>query len=263
MCNAHLPTQPPNRVLYLKSLIQREAPLQLLTTYDLLILPTFPSPSCREFPPQCRTYYVMPAIVLQNIRKLGVLGGTFDPIHYGHLQIAEEARGRFALDAVLFIPAGEPPHKPHGQASAEQRFVMTELATADHPQFAVSRLEIDRPGAAYTIDTLQALREQYPEAALYLIMGADMAMDFPTWREPARILSLARVIAVTRPGVPEARLRRHLATPAMQGVELLVAPGLDLSSTELRRRAREGKSLRYLTPDAVIGFIEKEGLYRV
>jgi nicotinate-nucleotide adenylyltransferase len=204
----------------------------------------------------------MPAIVLQNVRRLGVLGGTFDPIHYGHLQIAEEARERFALDAVLFIPTGEPPHKPAGQANAEQRFLMAELATADNPRFAVSRLEIDRPGPSYTADTLEALRARYPEAARYLIIGADMAMDFPAWREPERILGLARIVAATRPGVPEARLRRHLAAPAMQAVELLVAPGLDISSTELRRRVAEGKSLRYLTPDPVVGFIEKEGLYR-
>jgi len=204
----------------------------------------------------------MPAIVLQNVRKLGVLGGAFDPIHYGHLQIAEEARERFALDAVLFMPAGEPPHKPRGQASAEKRFLLAELATANNPRFAVSRLEIDRPGPSYTADTLEALREQYPEVELYLIIGADMAMDFPTWRDPARILSLARLVAATRPGVPEDRLRRHLATPAMRGVELLVAPGLAISSTELRQRVREGKSLRYLTPDAVIEFIEKEGLYK-
>jgi len=205
----------------------------------------------------------MPAIVLQNVRKLGVLGGTFHPIHYGHLQIAEEAREHFALDAVLFMPAGEPPHKPRGQATAEQRFLLAELATADNLRFAVSRLEIDRPGPSYTADTLQALREQYPAVELYLIIGADMAMDFPSWRDPARILTLAHLVAATRPGVPEARLRRHLATPAMHGVELLVAPGLAISSTELRRRVREGKSLRYLTPDAVIRFIEKEGLYRV
>jgi len=209
-----------------------------------------------------RTYYGMAAIVLQNVRKLGILGGTFDPIHYGHLQIAEEARERFALDAVLFIPTGEPPHKPSGLASAEQRFLMAELATADHPRFAVSRLEIDRSGPSYTADTLQMLHELYPKAALHLIIGADMAMDFPTWRAPERILALARVIAVTRPGVSETRLRRRLTTPAMQDVELLVAPGLDISSTELRRRVRAGQSLRYLTPDAVIGFIEKEGLYR-
>jgi len=204
----------------------------------------------------------MPANLLQNIRRLGVLGGTFDPIHYGHLQIAEEVRERFNLDVVLFIPTGEPPHKPHGQANAEQRFIMTELATADHPRFTVSRLEIDRPGISFTVDTLQALHEEYPGVEIYLMMGADMALDFPTWRQPERILSLAHAVAVTRPGVQEEALRRHLATPAMHGIELVVAPGIALSSTEIRRRAREGKSLRYLIPDAVIGFIEKEGLYR-
>ncbi|MHB0935974.1 MAG: nicotinate-nucleotide adenylyltransferase [Armatimonadota bacterium] len=196
------------------------------------------------------------------MRRLGVLGGTFDPIHYGHLQIAEEVRERFNLDVVLFIPTGEPPHKPQGQANVEQRFLMTELATADHPQFIVSRMEIDRPGISFTVDTLQALKAQFPDAEIHLIMGADMAMDFPTWREPERIRALTRIVAVTRPGVQEEELRRHLATPAMHGIELVVAPGIALSSTEIRRRARDGKSLRYLIPDAVIGFIEKEGLYQ-
>lgn len=207
-------------------------------------------------------YYRMQSIVLHNARRLGILGGTFDPIHYGHLQIAEEARGEYGLDTVLFVPTGEPPHKTRGLASAEQRFLMTVLATDDHPQFAVSRSEIDRAGRSFTVDTLQLLHEEFPQAELYLIMGADMAMDFPTWREPARILALARVVAATRPGIPEEHLRRHLSSPGMQGVELLVAPGLDISSTEMRRRAREGKSLRYLTPDPVVAFIEKERLYR-
>lgn len=213
-------------------------------------------------PPVASHYLRMQGFPLVSAVRLGVMGGSFDPIHCGHLAIAEEARQRYALDAVLFVPAGEPPHKPHGQASAEQRFLMTVLATAEHPRFTVSRLEIDRPGPSYTVDTLRALKQLYPRAVLHLVMGADMALDFPSWREPEAIMTLARVVAVTRPGVSLPGLRRRLAQPAMAGIELIEAPGLAISSTALRERARAGFSLRYLTPDPVAAYIDKEGLYR-
>lgn len=190
---------------------------------------------------------------LRNCLRLGILGGTFDPIHFGHLAIAEEARECYALDAVLFIPAGAPPHKRYQPARPEQRLLMVQLATANHPKFHVSRLEIDRPGPSYTVDTLQALHAQYPQAELYFIIGADAALEFAGWREPGRILELAHVVAATRPGFPLAPLP-HIA--------LLDVPGLAISSTELRRRASEGRSLRYLVPDAVASYIAKEDIYR-
>ena len=197
------------------------------------------------------------------IARLGILGGTFDPIHYGHLAIAEEARQRFALERVLFMPAGEPPHKEQGLASGEQRYLMTVLATADHPAFDVSRLEIDRPGPSFTVETLRQLHARLPHTALFLIMGADMAVDFPKWREPEAILALARIIVATRPGIPNTELERLVAQPGMERLTLMPAPGLDISSTALRQRLREGYSLRYLTPDAVAAYMAKERLYRI
>jgi nicotinate-nucleotide adenylyltransferase len=198
---------------------------------------------------------------LHTVTRLGVLGGTFDPIHYGHLVLAETARIHYALDAVLFIPAGEPPHKTSQQATAEERFLMVSLATASHPLFHVSRIEIERAGASYTVDTLRTLRGLFPCAALFLLLGADSALDFPLWRAPEEISQLATIVAATRPGValdPSAR------AAAGEGVhyEVLPIPGLLLSSSDLRARVHEGLSLRYLTPDAVVAFIEKSGLYR-
>ena len=198
---------------------------------------------------------------LHAAARLGVLGGTFDPIHYGHLLLAEEARIHYALDAVLFMPAGEPPHKGAQQASAEQRYLMVSLATADHPCFYVSRLEIERAGASYTVDTLHALHRLYPRAELYLLLGADAALDFPQWRAPEEIARLATVVAATRPGftlepAPQA------AGSASWRCDVLPMPGLHISSTALRLRVSAGLGLRYLTPTPVVSFIEKSGLYR-
>jgi len=199
---------------------------------------------------------------LSSAARIGILGGTFDPIHYGHLVIAEEARIRFELDAVLFIPTGEPPHKPQWQADAEQRFLMAALATDDNPYFFVSRIEIDRPGLSYTIDTVRALKKTYPRATLYLIIGADSALEFHTWREPLAILDLTHVVAASRPGYPVKRLQSMRKDPRLADMETMTAPGLDISSTNLRARVRSGRSLRYLVPDAVASFIAKECLYR-
>jgi nicotinate-nucleotide adenylyltransferase len=190
---------------------------------------------------------------------LGILGGTFDPIHYGHLAIAEEARERFGLARVLFMPTGAPPHKPTGRAGAEHRYAMTVLATADNPAFAVSRLEIDRPGLSYTVDTLRALHEEYPGAELYMIIGADMALEFHTWRDPEGILAQATVVAATRPGWDLSRLA---SLPTAGRILPMDAPGLYLSSTALRARIAEGRSLRYLTPPPVAAYIREHGLYR-
>jgi len=199
---------------------------------------------------------------LKFAARVGIVGGTFDPVHYGHLLIAEEARLRYALTAVLFIPAGEPPHKPLGQANAEQRMMMVELAIEDNPHFFASRLEIDRPGLSYTIDTLRALRACYPQPELYLIIGADAALEFHTWRDPFAILDLARVIAASRPGYQLERLQNLRNDPRLAQIATMPVPGLDVSSTDLRARVRDGRGLRYLTPDRVAGYIAHEGLYR-
>ncbi len=189
----------------------------------------------------------------------GILGGTFDPIHFGHLAIAEEARERLGLARVLFIPTGAPPHKPRGRADAEDRRRMAELAVADNPAFAVSRLEIDRPGRSYTVETLRALRAQYPEADFTLLLGADMALEFHRWRDPEGILAQATVAAITRPGYDLSHLA---ALPTAGRITPLEAPGLLISSTDLRARVREGRSIRYLVPAAVREYIAARALYR-
>ncbi len=191
--------------------------------------------------------------------RWGILGGTFDPIHFGHLAMAEEARERLGLARVLFIPTGEPPHKPQGRASAEDRCRMTELAVAENPAFAVSRIEIDRPGRSYTVETLRDLHAQYPETDFTFIIGADMALDFHRWRDPEGILAQAAVVAITRPGYDLAQLA---TLPTAGRITPLDAPGLYLSSTDLRARVREGRSIRYLVPAAVREYIEERGLYR-
>lgn len=190
--------------------------------------------------------------------RLGILGGTFDPIHFGHLAIAEEARERLGLARVLFIPAGQPPHKPRGRADAEERCRMTELAIADNPAFAVSRVEIDRPGRSYTVETLRELHARYPEADFTLIIGADMALEFHLWRDYEGILAQAGVVAITRPGYDLAGLEQ---LPTAGRLSPLDAPGLYISSTDLRTRIRDGRSIRYLVPAAVRAYIAEQRLY--
>lgn len=218
-------------------------------------MPFFFSLPGQEIPLPASHFFDMQETLPAAVARLGVLGGTFDPIHYGHLAIAEEARQRYALDAVLFIPAGEPPHKPRGQAPAACRLQMVELATAEHPAFFVSRMEVDRSGPSYTADTLRALHAAYPGATLFFIIGADSALEFFHWREPQTILALATVIAATRPGFP-------LEQPAAKGIEAMPMPGLDISSTALRARARAGQSLRYLAPEPVAAYLAKHRLYQ-
>jgi nicotinate-nucleotide adenylyltransferase len=210
----------------------------------------------QEIPLPASHFFTMSSKSLAQAIRLGVCGGTFDPVHYGHLAIAEEARQQFSLDAVLFIPSGEPPHKPRWQADAELRYQMVQLATADHPAFYVSRIEIDRSGPSYTAETLRALHRQYPRAHLFFIMGADSALDFHRWRDPLEITQLAQVIAATRPGFS---LEALGDTPLP--IAPLPMPGLDISSTDLRARIRAGNSVRYLVPNAVAAFIEKMGMY--
>jgi len=200
--------------------------------------------------------------VLQQATRIGVLGGSFDPIHYGHLAVAEEMRVQQALDAVLFVPTRQAPHKGAGVATAEQRYLMTQLAIAGNPCFFVSRIELDRSGPSYTVETLRELHIQYPTADLYFIIGADMAMDFYNWREPEIIMELAQVVAVNRPGLALEQVRHQLEWPQVSRMLFAEVPALDISSTDLRARTAGGRSLRYLTPEPVAVYIAKEGLYR-
>ncbi|HEX6867930.1 MAG TPA: nicotinate-nucleotide adenylyltransferase [Candidatus Limnocylindrales bacterium] len=196
-------------------------------------------------------------------RPIGILGGTFDPIHIAHLAVAEEAAEALGLERVVFIPAGIPPHKPDRVITAgEHRLAMVERAIAGNPRFAADRRELDRPGRSYTVDTLESLSRE-TSSELALIISADSYLDFMSWREPRRILELARLIVAPRDGFPEAGpdfLAANLPHHADRAT-FLDGPHLQLSSSELRARAAAGRSLRYLVPDAVAGYISDHGLY--
>lgn len=190
-------------------------------------------------------------------RAVGVLGGTFDPIHVGHLLIAAEVLDRCGLDEIVFVPAGEPWQKAGMQiAAAEDRYLMTVLATASDERFRVSRVDLDRSGPTYTVDTLRDLhRELGPEVELSFIVGADALAGLPTWREPEEVVRLARLIGVVRPGYA-------LADPGLPNVDIVDVAAVDVSSREIRRRVAAGLSIRQLVPDPVLAYIAKRGLYR-
>ncbi|MBQ6491873.1 MAG: nicotinate-nucleotide adenylyltransferase [Atopobiaceae bacterium] len=197
--------------------------------------------------------------------RLGIMGGTFDPIHNGHLVAAEQSRHDLDLDLVVFMPAGSPAFKQDREvSSAEDRYAMTLLATADNPNFLASRFELEREGITYTVDTLSALREIYPDnVELYFITGADAIIDIVKWHDADRIAELATLVGATRPGYDLDAAMDAIERSGIQfDVIYLEVPALAISSSHLRERHRAGQSLRYLTPDQVVGFIEKHGLYQ-
>jgi nicotinate-nucleotide adenylyltransferase len=193
----------------------------------------------------------------------GVFGGTFDPIHIAHLAIAEAAR--FGLRRVLFIPAAEPPHKPGRPITpVEHRLAMVELALVGNAGFKVSRIEVDRPGPSYTVDTLEALRAADGNDRLVLILSAESFAELPTWNEPGRILQLASVIVAPRDGyleVDAAFVGRDMTLDGAQAV-FLDGPRIRLSASEIRQRVAAGRSVRYLVPDAVAAYISDHALYQ-
>lgn len=200
--------------------------------------------------------------------RIGIFGGTFDPIHLGHLIVAEQCREQVPLDEVWFLPAARPPHKGRSPLTPfDRRIDMIELAIAGHPQFRVSDVENHRPGPSYTADTLTELRQARPEVDWHLILGADSLADLPQWYDPVRIISLATLLVVTRPGweAPSANsLRQALGLTAEQPLRLraVESPLIDISSRDLRRRVAEGRSIRYLVPSAVAAYIADKKLYR-
>lgn len=199
--------------------------------------------------------------------RLGLLGGTFDPVHYGHLLMAEFAREQCRLDQVWFVPAAVPPHKQHGGVSdSARRLEMLELAIGGHEPFAASRMEIDRGGVSFTVDTLSALHHEQPQTELFLILGADSLVDLPNWREPANIARLATIAVCGRPGfaVDFAPLQGLIAADQIEAIRQhrVEMPLIELSSRDLRRRVAAGLSIRYQTPRAVEKYIEAHGLYR-
>lgn len=205
-------------------------------------------------------------------RRIGLFGGTFDPPHFGHLALAEWARTTLGLERVWFVPAGEPPHKRRAKRSpVRHRVAMTRLAVRGNAAFAVSTLESARPGPSYTADTVRAFAAEHPRARLHLLMGADMFATFDTWREPEEIARRCVLVVALRPGararrsagagVAGAPMPRTGRARSGRGVVWLENPGLEVSSTALRERAREGQSLRYLVPDAVASYAERHRLY--
>jgi nicotinate-nucleotide adenylyltransferase len=192
-------------------------------------------------------------------RRIGIMGGTFDPIHHGHLIAAHEVATRFRLDEVVFVPTGQPWQKAGEPVSAaEDRYLMTVIATASNPRFTVSRVDIDRPGPTYTVDTLRDLKAVYGEAAeLYFITGADALSEILSWKDADVCLELAHFVGVTRPGFVLSD--DHLPADT---VSLVQVPAMSISSTDCRRRTAAGHPVWYLTPDGVVQYIAKRRLYR-
>jgi nicotinate-nucleotide adenylyltransferase len=188
--------------------------------------------------------------------RIGVMGGTFDPIHNGHLVAASEVQQHFDLDEVLFVPTGQPWMKPR-VTDGEHRYLMTVIATAANPRFTVSRVDIDRDGPTYTIDTLRDIRSQHPDADLFFISGSDAIAQILEWKDVTELWSLAHFVAVSRPG-------HDLSISALpeQGVSSLEVPALSISSTDCRSRVSRGFPVWYLVPDGVVQYISKHHLYR-
>jgi len=193
-------------------------------------------------------------------RRIGVMGGTFDPIHHGHLVAASEVQSWFGLDEVVFVPTGQPWQKQSREVSAaEDRYLMTVIATASNPRFWVSRVDIDRDGPTYTIDTLRDLRAELHDAELYFITGADALADIFTWRAADELFDLAHFVGCTRPGYPmEASMLKGIPEDRVTIVEI---PALAISSTDCRERHLRGEPVWYLVPDGVVQYISKYSLY--
>lgn len=193
-------------------------------------------------------------------RRVGVMGGTFDPVHHGHLVAASEVQGWFELDEVVFVPTGQPWQKASREVTAaEHRYLMTVIATASNPRFRVSRVDIDREGPTYTIDTLRDLGAALPDAELYFITGADALTEIFTWRDAAELFELAHFVGCTRPGY-------EMNPGSLEGipsdrVTILEIPALAISSTDCRERVAEGAPIWYLVPDGVVQYISKNDLY--
>jgi nicotinate-nucleotide adenylyltransferase len=196
---------------------------------------------------------------------LGILGGTFDPPHLGHLILAEMAADSLNLDRVLFVPAGDPPHKSDDavRAPAHHRAAMVECAIAGNPHFALARVDLDRPGPHYSVDMLGILREEHPQAQLYFLIGGDSLHDLPTWSRPQALLQRAMLGVMRRPGASVDLAGLEQILPGIRDrIVWIDAPQIDISASTLADRIAAGQSIRYQTPDAVHEYIVQNGLYR-
>lgn len=207
----------------------------------------------------------MVKVVLED-QKIGIMGGTFDPVHYGHLVSAEGARYHFGLEKVIFVPAARPPHKTDRSISEPaHRLSMTGLAIASNPYFEVSALEVERAGLSYTIDTVRALAGMYSGAKIYFITGADAVLEILTWHQVDELLQMAVFIAATRPGYRLEDITQKLeglSTAALKNIAVMEVPALAISSTDIRRRVREGRPIKYLLPETVEEYIVTNNLYQ-
>jgi len=201
----------------------------------------------------------------QPTKRIGIMGGTFDPLHYGHLVAAEMARYEFGLAKVVFVPSGSPPHKVGRKITpAEDRLEMVRLAVKDNPFFEVSTVEIQRKGYSYTVDTLRYMHELYPDHELFFITGTDAFREIFTWKDVESLLSLSHFIGASRPGFNPQEFLEQLNEKYpefLSHMHLFDVPALAISSTDIRLRVKEGKPIRYLLPEPVRLYIEKKGLY--
>ena len=200
--------------------------------------------------------------------RIGILGGTFDPPHYAHLILAQHAYEELSLSKVLFVPAGVPPHKTDTRTPVEDRLTMLEMAVNSNEHFEISRVEIDRPGPHYTIDTVRILQNHNPDAELYFIMGGDVYRDLPSWDRPQELFTTCKlaVAVMRRPGFGNTDLRLDMHQDVIPELEehalLLSSPLVEFSSTDIVDRLEQGRSVRYMVPDEVIDYIMQHGLYR-
>jgi len=195
--------------------------------------------------------------------RLGLFGGTFDPIHLGHLVLAEQCREACGLDLVWFVVAGSPPHKPGGPSAVAHRLEMVRIAIAGHPAFEVSEIETKRPGPHYSVETLESIHRERPDDELYFLIGADSLADLPFWREPERITQLATIVVVNRPGIdPTTTTQLPDFGPEAKPIVSVSVPPIGIASNDLRRRLAEGRSIRYQVPRGVEAYINAHDLYR-
>ena len=201
-------------------------------------------------------------------QRLGILGGTFDPPHYAHLILAQHAYEELHLDRVLFVPAGIPPHKDITRTPVEDRLAMLRLAVDERPEFSISRVDVDRPGPHYTIDTVRILQDNHPDSELFFIMGGDVFRDLPNWDRPQELFATCKiaVAVMRRPGVDGHDLRSDMHEDVIPGLQeytiMLHSPLVEFSSTEIVDRLAQGRSVRYMVPPEVIEYIDTHGLYR-
>ena len=197
------------------------------------------------------------------MQKVGILGGTFDPPHIGHLVLAEYAVTALELDCVFFVPAADPPHKWRVRENISHRLPMLECAIADNDRYTISRVDVDRPGPHYTVDTVRILQEQYPDTEFFFLMGGDSLLNLPSWYQPQELIALCKLAVMARPGSPlPPELKETLLPGLADRIIVIESPMLGFSSTEVADRLETKRSVRYLVPDSVLAYIQLNGLYQ-